>query len=168
MTQPIATVDRRYYTPPEYFLKPRKETYMGRVVTWIRSSEKQSAFPRAIFHTLVFFASLALLLSLVGIPIFLYGYREYLIQEDRSGFSKIAKTAHNAWTDYANYVRVERRRKLLDHIHDITLTGKTRRQIIQDFEIPEGDTPKDVDLVKIAANARDDFLPCYHLEIVSR
>lgn len=65
------------YTLPQ----PKELNCLGRLVAWIRNPEGCCTIGKVLIHAIAFFASIALMMSLVGIPLFILGYTEFVRQK---------------------------------------------------------------------------------------
>lgn len=61
--------------------------FMGRPIAWIR--EERCLIAKIAVYTLTFFVALALTLSVIGVPVVIFGYWEYIRQEEESRIASI-------------------------------------------------------------------------------
>jgi len=97
MTQKfMTTITSNLQLPYNYGLhlphEPRSLNWLGRTVEWIRHAESRGVFRKVLIYTLAFFTSILLCLSLVGLPLFVLGFKEYMIQKERSRYDQKSTT----------------------------------------------------------------------------
>ena len=66
------------------------------VVSWVRACEATGGIEKALAVALAFFASLILCVSVVGSPLFLMAYEEYVLQEVEPRFAAVQTAATRA------------------------------------------------------------------------
>ena len=157
------------FTPDLPEMKPRQLNWMGRLIEWIRLSEDQSWFPHSIVSTIAIFVSGLLLFSVVLSPLFVYGFKEFIRQQERARYNKnFAKLVDIA----ADNNRVQFLRGRLDPLSklDISLTYSARSQIIKDLELTRQDAKEktDQELLLAAALKFDNYIERYHFDVRSR
>ena len=162
-------VSSHEFTPGLPKLKPRKLNWMGRIIQWIHQSEQRGWLQHSIVSTIAIFVSFFLLFSVVLSPLFVYGFKEFIRQQERArydkNFSKLVAIA-------ADNNRIQFLRGRLDPLSkiNISLTSSARKQIIRDLEpyFPDAKTKTDRELFLAAALKFDNFLERYHFKVRSR
>lgn len=72
-------------------LEQRKLGLIGKVVRWLRGFAECGSLTKVAMFTLVFFACAGLLLSLVGTPLLLLGFEEFVVQREEAKYAQIIK-----------------------------------------------------------------------------
>lgn len=154
--------------PAPYLCKPPKRTlnYLGRFVLWVRKAESRPLIFKVLTHALVFFLSLVLIFSAIGLPLFILGHREFVKQNEdvhfRIQFKKFKKIA----TEHSRHEFILGRTLPLQHL-EINLSKKTRQEMKKALDIKENSI-KDSDLLLCAAGKYDDYITRFRLTIISR
>lgn len=140
---------------------------VGRMVQWIRTSNSQSFVQKVVVHAVALLVALALLVSLVGIPILIYAAKETARQEEKAQYSKdynhLLKIA-------AEHGKAHFKRGRIDAFEDIEtkLSAATRKEMLRDVVTDTEDplTIKDSELLLRAAVKYENFIAKYKLKIV--
>lgn len=169
MTQVKLPVSSQDYTPDLPELKTCELNWMGRIVEWIHSSKSQGWFHHAVVSTIMIVVSSILIFSVVLSPLFIYGFRKFIIQQERARhdqqFEHLLEMAKGAGR--AQFLRG--RLDPLDKL-SVPLRSSTRNQIIRDLELSSerAKTISDKDLLLSAAIKFDNYLERYHFDVRSR
>ena len=141
---------------------------MGRIVSFIRAQDASNVIYRIFIQALAILISFALCLSIIGTPLLLYGFKEYIVQMERARFDHLYVELHSVCTEHAKHQFLKGRLGPLDEI-DVKLRSSTRQQMIRDLKIkPEkGKKKDDIELLRMAAVKYADFFVRYHLTIYS-
>jgi len=157
------------FTPDLPEMKPRKLNWMGRMVEWIRLSEERGWFHHSVVSTIAIIISGLLLFSVVLSPLFVYGFKEFIRQQERARYDKSFANLVNIANE-ANRTQFLRGR--LDPLTklDISLTPSVRSQIIKDLELLKDGAKEitDKQLLLRAALKFDNYIERYHLDVCSR
>lgn len=169
MTQVTLPISSRDFALDMPSFAPRKHNWMGRVVQWIRNAENQGLFHHALISTIAIIVSVALLCSVILSPLFVYGFKEFIRQEERALYEKkFASLLEIAEQNNRNYFLKGR----LDPLStlDISLVGSARKQMIKDLELPKKEAKDKTDrqLLLEAALKFDNYLDRYYFKVHSR
>jgi len=171
-----------YGTPSDaLFPKTRELNFFQEGVRWTYTTNLKDSVPRffvvaqkVIKLALVFFASAILLLSIVGSPVVLYGYKEYVIQREKSVFDQQIASLHEAEKTQKRARFVEGRLMPLTHvpffIDDETIESMARHLKIEGREELTHEDPAirlkaKQALVHKAALKYDNFFTFFRLKI---
>lgn len=147
----------------------RKLGLVGHIVLWIRTTEAQGIIFKILIHTFLLFVSIAMILSLVGIPFWAFAFKEFIIQnkesEDRQFFQRLFKSATEWGSSEFNRGRFHPISAL--QVGDLSYT--TKNKIFRAFNIKPADQKKFTNhqLVCMAATFCNDFLRRFNLVIKS-
>ena len=152
--------------------RPWKEyNWMGRIIYWIRNSE--GIIQKTLVHTAAFLVAIALMVSIIGVPLLIYATKELVRQQERSQFDKNIEHLKRLLTDSNRFEFLLGRLGIFNGAN-ISLKWGTRRQIIHDLhllgitddksEVPLKDLP-DSALLQMILSKDKDTLAKYNLRI---
>jgi hypothetical protein len=160
---PVTTNDRAPELPE---LEPRNPNWMGKIVQTIRSFEHSGIIQKVFIYTITLFVSLFLVTSIIFSPLFIYGFKEYIRQSERSAFDKRYLHLLNIATEHGKHRFLTGRLAPLDNVR-ISLGWGARKQMIRDLELSpdEAGKMKDIDLVRCVAIKYDNYIKRYNITI---
>lgn len=166
VTLPIETKD---FIPTLPNLEVRKLGMMGKVIRWIRDSRQEGFIYRITVLTLSILTSMVLLGSIVLSPIFIWGYKEFMIQEQDDFFHPWKKNIRDCAMEHVKFQYMHGRIAPLDACK-ISLSRATKKRIVHDLELSEEITKQisNRDLLKLASLKYDNYLERYDLMVSSR
>ena len=65
----------------------KEHAWMGRIITWIRSSDSKKFVEKTLMRTAALLVALVLMVSIVGTPFLIYAAMEYVRQRDRENLN---------------------------------------------------------------------------------
>jgi hypothetical protein len=147
-------------------LPPRELNWMGKIVSWIRDAPNNGIIYRIVVVTLAIFTSFILIVSIVFSPLFIYGFKEFIRQSERTRYDKKYNELLQIASEHGRQSFLRGRLAFFDTI-DINLWSETRKRIIKDLDLKKEGARhyKDIDLVRMIAAKYDDFLDRYDLKI---
>ncbi len=168
MTTHTLHLSEKGFAPNLPPLKIRELNWMGRTVKWFRDCREEGGIQRIIVLGLAIFTSIFLITSLVFCPIFLYGYKEFITQEERGRLDFWRVRLHQIATQNARFEFLRGRRTPLANTY-LKLPETTRKRMIHDLNLNETEASRKTDheLLCMAATKHDHYLERYSLKIVS-
>ncbi|MBS0629754.1 MAG: hypothetical protein JSS30_05965 [Verrucomicrobia bacterium] len=151
---------------------PWKEyNWMGRIIYWVRNSE--GIIQRTLVHTGALLVALALMVSIIGVPLLVYASQELIRQQERHQFDKKIEHLKLLVAD-SNRLEFLSGRLGLFNGAQISLKWGTRRKIIHDLQmlgitdekskVPLADLPDHILLQMILCKDKDS-LAKYNLKV---
>lgn len=140
-------------------VKPRELNWMGRTVLWIRESENQGIIYRTSVFVLTFIVSVFLVVSIVFSPIFIYGFKEYILQSERERYDRMHSEIVEMAKDFGRQNFLRGRTKIFEEA-TIQIGTKARKEIVETLELKLNDAKgiSDYDLLQRIVLKHDHFL----------
>lgn len=164
----ISPLDAKHFTPNLEPLPPRQVNWIGRVVHWVHAADNYNVIYRSSIVAFAIFASIAMIVSVVGIPLFILCYKEFIRQEQRliydAQFKKFMKQA----TDQNRHWYLQGLWGPINESGKITITPQLREKLVHELQIPPGEASgkSDIQLLKEAACLHPDWVTEYNLRVV--
>lgn len=139
--------------------KPRELNWMGRIVEWIRKSQQEGFIYRISVLVFTVLISVALIISIILSPIFIYGFREYILQQERARYDQMHHELVKMAEDFGTQNFLRGRLNPLDAA-SINVKRSTRKKLIKNLSLNSEEAKKisDRELVKRIAAMNDQFL----------
>jgi len=150
-------------------LDNRKLGGMGKIIRWIRNARNGGLIYRVTVLTLAILTSMALLVSVVLSPIFVWGFREFIIQDQQEFFDLWKRNIRQSAIEQSNgHLHLGRTGPLKNS--KFSIRDATRKRMIHDLEIDEtaASTTSDCELVQRVSLMFDNYIEKYNLMICSR
>lgn len=157
-------LDSSIFTPRLPELPSRKLSWLGRLVQWIRLSETRGIAVKVIAHTITFFGSFLLLCSIVGAPLFILGFKEFIEQTERAFFQEKREKLIEVGTVRCEQEFLRGRVFPLDYT-TVELGQDRIKQIRFDLEIKPHEVFSNQELLQRAAVKYENYLDRYLLKI---
>lgn len=143
--------------------------WMGRLVRWIRKSDDRWRLHQALLYAITLIVSAVLICTVVLSPLFLYGFSEFVREQERDRCRAYAADLYEIAKDNNQAQFLRGRLDPLSHLN-LPLRSSTRKQMIQDLEIPreEARNKTDQELLIEAACKFNNYLERYRIEMRSR
>jgi len=156
---------QEHYNPLSYQIPeilPRQLNWMGRKIEKIRALEAKGTIYKIIVKIMIVLSSLIMIYSLIGLPIFLLAFKEYIIQENHEGNLQYIELLKQSSTEQINHAFINGRTAPLDH-EKFDLSKDAREDMIRDLDILSPNSITDKELIRVAAITYDNYRPRYNL-----
>ncbi len=168
MTTTTLPIQSKDYVPILPKPESRKLGGMGKIVHWIRNSRTEGMIYRVSVLSLAIISSMVLLASVVLSPIFIWGFKEFMIQEQEALFIPWRRNLRDCGMEQSQHQFIHGRIAPLENCR-LYLSYSTRKRMVHDLELDQvlADTIDNRDLLKLASLKFDNYLERYNLMISS-
>lgn len=159
----ITPLDAKYFSPDFEHLPPRELSWIGRTVRWVHAAENYNVIYRASVTALAIFASIAMIASIIGIPLFILFFKEHIRQEQRMIFDARFNSLVDRAIDQNRHWYLRGLWAALNETRKISVTEKLRNKLIHELHISEETAMKksNIQLLREAAVLHPDWITEY-------
>lgn len=145
----------------------RKLGVIGQFVRWIHDTTEGGLVDKIYAYAIVFFISIALVLSIVGIPLLGLGFKEHILQNKEVEIRQFEEQFRQIALENSKQEFIRGRREPLVDSQIKNIKEPTRKKMFDDLIIAPSKDISNAELLRMASTTDDQYLSRYNLVIQS-